>query len=82
MIPIMIILENAFPFNRNSVPAMKKADGNQLYIDGILRRVSRTDEEWAQIFSPWYTVEQLENFACPGEGKETRRLLEKVYENI
>ena len=49
-------------------------DGNRLYMDGVLRLVSRTDEEWAQIFSPWYTVERLEQFAWPGEAKETRRL--------
>ena len=49
-------------------------DGKRLYIDGVLRLVSRTDEEWAQIFSPWFTVEKLEHFAWPGETKETRRL--------
>lgn len=50
------------------------ADGNRLYIDGVLRLVSRTDAEWARIFSPWYTVKKLEHFAWPGEAKETRRL--------
>ena len=53
---------------------MELTDGNRLYIDGVLRLVSRTDEEWSQIFSPWYTVERLEHFAWPGEPKETRRL--------
>lgn len=53
---------------------MDLADGNRLYIDGVLRLVSRTDEEWARIFSPWYAVEKLEHFAWPGEAKETRRL--------
>ena len=53
---------------------MDLADGNRLYIDGVLRLVSRTDEEWARIFSPWYAVETLEHFAWPGEAKETRRL--------
>ena len=53
---------------------MDLADGNRLYIDGVLRLVSRTDEEWARIFSPWFTVEKLEHFAWPGEAKETRRL--------
>jgi len=43
-------------------------------VDGVLRLVSRTDEEWAAIFSPYYTVERLEHFAWPGEAKETRRL--------
>ena len=49
-------------------------DGCMLYIDGILRLVSRTDEEWAALFSPFYTVEKLEYFAWPGEQAETRRL--------
>ena len=53
---------------------MELTDGNRLYIDEVLRLVSRTDEEWTQIFSPWYTVERLEHFAWPGESKETRRL--------
>ena len=48
--------------------------GNRLYVDGVLRLVSRTDEEWERIFSPWYAVEKLEHFAWPGEAKETRRL--------
>ncbi len=50
------------------------ADGNRLYINGVLRLVSRTDEEWTRIFSPWYAVEKLEHFAWPGEAKEMRRL--------
>ena len=53
---------------------MEMTDGNRLYIDGILRLVSRTDEEWTQRFSPWYVVERLEHFAWPGEAKEARRL--------
>ena len=53
---------------------LELVDGNRLYIDGVLRLVSRTDEEWAGIFSPWYSVEKLEHFAWPGEAKETRRL--------
>ncbi|MBR6954505.1 MAG: class I SAM-dependent methyltransferase [Clostridia bacterium] len=50
------------------------ADGRRLYVEGVLRLVSRTDEEWAEVFSPWYTVEGLEHFAWPGEARETRRL--------
>ena len=53
---------------------MKLIDGTRLYVDGILRLVSRTDEEWAELFSPWYTIERLEHFAWPGEESETRRL--------
>ena len=49
-------------------------DGCRLYLDGVLRLVSRTDEEWTEIFSPYFTVESLEFFAWPGEEKERRRL--------
>ena len=49
-------------------------DGYRLYMDGVLRLVSRSDEEWIQIFSPWYDIEKLEHFAWPGEETETRRL--------
>lgn len=53
---------------------IKLADGNRLYVDGVLRLVSRTDDEWKQIFSPWYITERLDHFAWPGETKESRRL--------
>ena len=49
-------------------------NGNMLYVDGVLRLVTRTDEEWEGIFAPYFTVEKLEHFAWPGEPAETRRL--------
>ena len=45
-----------------------------LYQDGVLRMVSRTDEEWAALFAPFFTVESLDHFAWPGENEEKRRL--------
>ncbi|MBR6706219.1 MAG: class I SAM-dependent methyltransferase [Clostridia bacterium] len=53
---------------------LELVEGKRLYLDGVLRLVSRTDEEWEQIFSPWYAVEQLDHFAWPGEANELRRL--------
>lgn len=53
---------------------MELVDGRMLYVDGVLRLVSRTDEEWAELFSPFFTVESLEHFAWPGEAEERRRL--------
>ncbi len=53
---------------------MELTDGIRLYMDGILRLISRTDKEWAEFFSPWFTVEKLTHFAWPGEKAETRRL--------
>lgn len=46
----------------------------RLYLDGVLRLVSRTDEEWAALFAPFFTVESLAYFAWPGEPEEKRRL--------
>lgn len=48
--------------------------GGRLYVDGVLRMVSRTDEEWVELFAPFFTVESLELFAWPGEAEERRRL--------
>ena len=53
---------------------LELADGRRLYVDGVLRLVSRTDEEWTRIFAPLFAVELLEHFAWPGETAETRRL--------
>ena len=49
-------------------------DGNRLYSDGVLRLVSRSDEEWESLFAPYFAVRSLEYFAWPGEKTETRRL--------
>ena len=53
---------------------MTLKDGRLLYVNGILRLFSRTDEEWEAFFSPYFTVERLDHFAWPGEDAETRRL--------
>lgn len=53
---------------------MTVKDGSHVYLDGILRLVCRTDEEWAELFSRCFTVEKLEHFAWPGEETERRRL--------
>ena len=49
-------------------------EGDRIYVGGILRLVSHTDEEWAELFAPYFTVERLEHFAWPGEAEERRRL--------
>ena len=53
---------------------MALTDGCKLYMDGVLRLVSRTDAEWEAIFAPYFTVESLTYFAWPGEEEEKRRL--------
>ena len=57
-----------------STKGMDLTDGKLLYINNVLRLVSRTDGEWEQIFSPWYRVDKLEHFAWPHEESETRHL--------
>ncbi len=49
-------------------------NGNEIYLNGILRVVSRTDEEWAEILSDYFEVEKIEYFAWPGETVEKRRI--------
>lgn len=49
-------------------------DDRLLYQDGVLRLVSRTDEEWTAFFDTFFTVESLDHFAWPGENEEKRRL--------
>ena len=53
---------------------MNLVDGKRLYVNGVLRLVSRSDEEWAELFSPYFEVLKLEHFAWPGEKEEKRRL--------
>lgn len=53
---------------------LELVEGSRLYVDGVLRMVSRTDEEWLERFSPYYSLLQLDHFAWPSEKKETRRL--------
>lgn len=49
-------------------------NNNYIYRDGILRMVTRTDQEWNSIFSEYFNVEKLVHFSWPGEPIETRRL--------
>ncbi len=49
-------------------------EGRCVYVDGVLRLVTRTDEEWQALLGRYFRVENLEHFAWPGEAGETRRL--------
>lgn len=49
-------------------------NGNELYLDGILRMVTRTDSEWEQLFSPYFDVEKLEYYAWNSETEPKRRM--------
>ena len=43
-------------------------------MNGVLRLTSLSDEEWKDLFAPYFNVESLTYFSWPGEEKETRRL--------
>ena len=49
-------------------------EDGRVYLDGVLRLVSRTDEAWSALLARYFHVEKLDHFAWPGEIKETRRL--------
>ncbi len=53
---------------------MELQDGNMLFVNGVLRLLSLSDEQWSSLFTPYFEVESLSYFAWPGETKETRRL--------
>ncbi len=47
---------------------------DNIYIDGVLRLVSKTDSEWTKILSKYFKIIKIDYFAWPGEEKETRRI--------
>ena len=49
-------------------------NANELYVDGVLRLLNKSDEEWINSFSKYFKVIKLDHFAWPNEEKETRRL--------
>ena len=68
-----------FSLNFYADPEMMKErgceiDGANIYIDGILRLLSLSDEEWTDIFKEYYKKVSLSYYAWPGEQKEMRRL--------
>ena len=56
-------------------------NGNEIFIDGILRLVSRTDEEWSEILNRYFDVLGISYFAWPGEKEERRRIFELRNKN-
>lgn len=65
-------------FYENPVPNPEKnieiLEGNHMIINGVLRMVALTDEEWTKLLGEYFTVEKLEHFAWEGEEVERRRL--------
>ncbi len=60
--------------DRAAERGLELVDGRRLYVDGILRLVSLSDEEWTTLLSRHFKVKRLDHFAWPGEKTETRRL--------
>lgn len=53
---------------------MELNSDNELYVNGVLRLLNKSSEEWKEEFSKYFKVEKLEYFSWPGEQKETRRI--------
>lgn len=49
-------------------------NGNCIFINGILRLVSLTDEQWTEKLSRYFQVEELDHFRWPGETSDRRRV--------
>ncbi|MCR5308774.1 MAG: class I SAM-dependent methyltransferase [Bacilli bacterium] len=49
-------------------------NGPHIYINGVLRLTSLTDEEWASIFKQYFKILKIDYFSWSGEEKESRRL--------
>ena len=49
-------------------------EGSLVFIDGVLRLNSLTDDEWMDIFKKHFKDIRLDYYAWPNEAKETRRL--------
>ncbi len=70
----LIIIGLNYYVDVNKIPPKDGKKTNLLYIDGILRLLSLTDEEWANLFKDYFEVVKLEHFSWQGEEKELRRL--------
>lgn len=51
-----------------------EVNGSLVFIDGVLRLNSMTDEEWISIFKMYFKDLKIDYYAWPNEAKETRRL--------
>ncbi|MBQ3644270.1 MAG: class I SAM-dependent methyltransferase [Candidatus Riflebacteria bacterium] len=71
---LIISLNFYLDTNKPSSRPYELKNNNYIYREGILRMVTRTDQEWNSIFSEYFNVEKLVHFSWPGEPIETRRL--------
>ncbi len=72
--PLVISLNYYTQPSDNPERHMEAREGKYLFVNGILRLACHTDEDWAERFSRFFTVEKLVHYAWPGEQTERRRL--------
>ena len=72
--PVVVGLNFYMPPEAAEKRGTPLADGVKLYVSGVLRLVSRTDDQWREIFSRYFDFIGLDHFAWPGEETERRRL--------
>lgn len=53
---------------------MQLVDDMYLFVNDVLRLTSLSDDEWKNLFAPYFKVMKLDYFAWEGEPKESRRL--------
>ncbi len=53
---------------------IKFEEGKYLFVNGVLRMMSLTDDEWKELLGEYFTVVEVVHFAWPGEEEEKRRL--------
>ena len=53
---------------------MNVNEENELYIDGVLRLLNKSDDEWSSMLQDYFIIEKIDHFAWESEGKERRRL--------
>ena len=72
----LLVIGLNYYLDMQNLPTSKfeKKDDTCLYIDGVLRLNSFSDEGWTDLFKPYFDVLKLDHFAWPGEKEEKRRL--------
>lgn len=55
-------------------PSRMKVVNDEVYINDVLRLVSKTDEQWREILEEYFTVIKIDYFSWPGEEVERRRI--------
>ena len=49
-------------------------EDGELFVDGVLRMLNKSDKEWENIFTKYFKIIKLDHFAWPNETQEKRRL--------